>query len=488
VAGVKRVKHRPAPRASKITRRDLLSAGVALPLVYATACSGDDAQQPASAQGKSSEPKLPPRKPKHLLVLVADDQSRCNVGAYGNHDVHSPNVDKIAAQGMRFERAYATVGVCKPSRSSLYTGLYPHKNGATGFKAVNDDAATWPELLTPEACATGMLGKLNVKPIKKFKFEKWARPKQLGDARQSEPFTIALREMYAQFADRRTAIIINFRDPHRPFREPLASDGEGSPLPHDPAKCALPPSLYDTPETHVELAEYYDLIWRLDRTIGGLLAVLDERGIANDTLVIYTSDNGMPFPFAKTTLYEAGLNLPLIARWPGVIEGGSVNNALVSLLDLLPTALDIFDVASERAFDGHSLLPLFRGETKTVHDFVIGEHTEHLVGKPTPSRSIRDERYKFIRNFAPDAEFENNVLDHSATWKSWIRAAHTDAALAKRMRGLIQRAPEELFDLQSDPWELSNLAGDEQHAEVLAAMRARLHDWMRDEKDPLYDG
>ena len=482
---MKRVVRRSANRASKITRRDLLNAGVALPLVYATACSGDDAQKP---QAEPSKAKLPPRKPKHLLVLVADDQSRCNVGAYGNHDVHSPNVDKLAAAGMRFERAFATVGVCKPSRSSMYTSLYPHKNGATGFNAVNADVATWPELLARDACATGMIGKLNVKPIEKFKFEKWVRPKALGGARDSEPFASALGGLYDLFKDRGTAIVVNFRDPHRPFREPLASDGEGSPLPHDPAKCTPPPSLYDTPETRVELAEYYDLIWRLDKSIGGLLGVLDERGIAGDTLVIYTSDNGMPFPFAKTTLYEAGLNLPLIARWPGVIAGGTSSDALVSLLDLLPTALDMFDIKSEIAFDGRSLLPLLRGETSAVHEFVVGEHTEHLVGKPTPSRSIRDQRYKFIRNFAPEAEFENNVLDHSATWRSWIHAARTDQALAKRMRGLITRAPEELFDLQNDPWELTNLASDEKSAEVLAAMRKRLHDWMRDEKDPLYDG
>lgn len=467
------------------SRRDLLAAAAALPLI-AAACGDEPSTPQNTAQSSAKSASGPPRKPKHLLVLVADDQSRCNVGAYGNREVQSPNIDALAKAGVRFERAYATVGVCKPSRSSMYTGLYPHKNGSTGFTPVNADAATWCELLKRDACATAMLGKLNVKPIDKFRFEKWVRPKMLGDARESEPFAKSLGELYELFKDRRTAIVVNFRDPHRPFREPLPSDGQGSPLPHDPAKCTPPPSLHDTLETRTELAAYYDRIWRLDKTVGGILKVLDERGLANDTLVIYTADNGMPFPFAKTTLYEAGLNLPMIARWPGVTAAGASSKAFVGLIDLLPTALDVFDISSDIAFDGRSLLPLLRGEKDAQREFVIGEHTEHLVGKPTPARSIRTERFKYIENFAPEAEFENNVLDHSDTWKSWIRAARTDPALQKRMRTLITRPPDELFDLDADPWELVNLASDARFAEQRDALHKRLHEWMRDTKDPLY--
>jgi N-sulfoglucosamine sulfohydrolase len=465
------------------TRRAVLAAAAAAPVVGALACSAPD--DSAAEAPRASPPRKP--KPKHVLVLVADDQSRCNLGCYGNADVHTPHIDRLAASGVRFERAYTPVPICKPSRSVLYTGLYPHRNGAQGFKPIDAGVATWTELLNAAGVATGMLGKLNVKPVDKFAFESWVRPKKLGDARTPEPFAAALREMLDAFGDRRWAIAVNFKDPHRPFREPLRSDDPSAPVPHDAAKLALPPSFFDTPETRAELANYYDVTWRLDATVGALLAVLDERGIADDVLVVYTADNGMPFPFAKTTLYEAGINLPLIARWPGV-AAPRVSQDFVGVHDLLPTALDVFDVASERELDGRSLLSLLRGETVAPRERFVGQFDEGRVGQPNPARSLRTERFKYIKNFAAGAEFDNNVLDFSQTWRSWIKAAKSDAALQKRMRALIVRPPEELYDLASDPWELTNLAESPEHAATLDELRAELAEWMRAERDPLAAG
>jgi len=463
--------------AGELSRRELLAAvGAAALAACATTEEAPTAQQSSAA---------PRPRPKHLLVLVSDDQSRFDCGCYGNRDVHTPNIDKLASQGVRFERGYTPVGVCKPARSAMYTGRMPHKNGATGFNAVKSDVPTWTELLTPQVCATGMIGKLNVKPLEKFVFERWLRPKKVADTRDPHTLRTALAEMLDAFEGRRMAIVLNLKDPHRPFRGPFDDpDLADEPVPHDPQALTVPPHLYDTPETRQELAAYYDAIWRLDRNVGGVMEELDARGLNDDSLVVFVSDNGQPFPFAKTTLYEAGLNLPFLARWPKAVKAGVVSREFVSLIDLLPTAVDAFEAPTQTSFDGRSLLPILCGEPYESRESILGQHTEHLVGAPTPSRSLRDERFKYILNIAPDENFANNVLDHSLTWRSWVKAAKTDDVLRERMRRLVNRPPEELYDLDADPFELVNLADAPEHAQRLSDMRARLAGWMRREGDP----
>jgi N-sulfoglucosamine sulfohydrolase len=466
-----------------ISRRDLLAAAAVAPFAATLGCSSSR----ESALGQGNSPPAEVRRPKHLFVIVSDDHSRGDLGCYGNPDCPTPHLDRFAAQGARFDNGYTVVAVCKPSRSALYTGLYPHKNGATGFKPVRDDVATWCELLRPDACATGMIGKLNVAPAEKFQFESWVRSKKVGDTRDADLVAGALRAMLDGFGERRAAVVVNLKDPHRPFREPLTSEDPDAPVPHDPAKLALPASFHDTPETRQELANYYDRVWRLDRTVGALLGVLDERDLAKDSLVVFTSDNGRPFPFAKTTLYEAGINLPFLVRWPGVVAPGTVQGAFVNVIDLLPTALDAFGIEAPGPLDGRSLLPLLRGEAASVRAEMVAMHTEHRVGEPTPARSIRVGNLKYIRNFAVDSEFESNVIDRSLTWRSWTREARENPALRERMARFVRRPPEELFDLERDPLELADLVASPEHAETLATMRARLQEWMRVSGDPLRD-
>lgn len=471
----------PLERDAAWTRRELLAAVGAASLA---ACSTPRASSPQAERG-SDAPRAEPARPRHLFLFVSDDHSAIDVGCYGNRDVHTPNMDRLAREGVRFENGYTPVGVCKPSRSALYTGLMPHRNGALGFDPVRAEAPTWPELLRPELCATGMIGKLNTKPVERFRFERWVRPKAVADTREVAAMKAAFEELIDGFAGRRMAIVVNLKDPHRPFRGPFDDPGySGAPVPHDPAALALPLHLYDTPQTRAELASYYDAIWRLDRNLGALLDVLDARELAHDSLVVFTSDNGQPFPFAKTTLYEAGIRLPFLARWPAAVRAGRVAGEFVSLIDLLPTAADAFDVAPAPDFDGRSLLPMLRGEAAPWREFIVGQHTQHLVGDPTPSRSLRVGRFKYILNIKPDEEFANNVLDHSATWKSWMAAAREQPALRERMLALIHRPAEELYDLESDAFELRNLAGEAAHAATLEALRAQLLGWMRSEGDP----
>jgi N-sulfoglucosamine sulfohydrolase len=468
-------------------RRDLLKAALSAPVV-ATACA--TTREPAEGL------------PRNLLLFVSDDQSRFDLGCYGNPACTTPNVDRLAAQGMRFDRAYSPVGLCMPARSSLYTGLYPHKNGATGFGPILPDVPTWPELLGGE-CRTAMMGKFNVKPRERFPFDFYeGLGRKTGPGVDPASYERSFESLLEMAGQRRLAAIVNLKDPHRPFNEDLyVPQVDGKPAPaHDPAEAWVPPCLWDTEATREELADYYDALRRLDDSVGRVLRLLEESGRAGDTLVIFTSDNGMPFPFGKSTLYEAGINVPFVVRWPGVVSPGSANPALVGLVDLLPTALDAFEVPAPGPLDGRSLLPLLRGEASAVRTRSIGVHDDLLREpsregrqdlvfankRPTPrSRSIRDERFKYIRNFDTQYEFSNNVLEHSRTWASWQRAAVDAVPLRERIRVLRFRPTEELFDLAADPWELTNLAADPRHTATRERLAAELRDWMRREDDPL---
>jgi len=481
----------PAEQPARPTRRDLLKAALTAPVVTSVAC----ASAPRQAEGL----------PRNVLLIVSDDQSRFDLGCYGNPACTTPNVDRLAAQGLKFERGYSPVGLCKPARSSLYTGLYPHKNGATGFSdSILPDVSTWPELLAGQ-CHTSMLGKFNVTPRERFPFDVYE-----GIGIQEDPgvdpanYERAFGDVMDAVGRSRFAAIVNLKDPHRPFHADLyvpLDDGRPARA-HDPDRVWVPPCLWDTPETREDLADYYDALRRLDDSVGRILGTLRESGHADDTLVVFTSDNGMPFPFGKSTLYEAGINVPFVVRWPGVVPPGGTSPALVSLVDLLPTALAAFEVPAPGPLDGRSLLGLLRGEVASVRDQVIGVHDDLLkepmregrrnpdfpTKPPTPrARSIRSGRYKYIRNFDTQYEFTNNVIASkgATTWRSWERVAQDDPALRARMDSLLWRATEELFDLQADPWELNNLAQDSSRAAAKAQLAAQLREWMQREGDPL---
>lgn len=412
--------------------------------------------------------------PKNLLVLVADDMSRFRSG----HADTTPTLDRLAADGASFPRAYVPVPICQPARSCMYTGTHPQRCGVFGFGPVRAGVPTWPEVLGEADCTTAMIGKLHVAPLERFRFDYMKGGVPFVDDRSPSAFTVAFAELLDRVGEDRFAAVINFGDPHRPFEGSEVTAREKNPAwePHDPADVALPPSFVDTPQTRIDLAAYFDAVRRLDATVGRLLELLDARGAREETLVIFTADNGMSFPFAKTTLYEAGINVPMIARWPGVIPAGSTSEALVGLIDLLPTAIEAFAAEPPDELDGRSLLPLMRGEDFD-RDAIFASHSEHKRGREAPARSIRRGRFKYIHNFRPDVEFHNNAMG-TETWKSWEREARDHPELAARLRRLRFRPGSELFDLEADPWELANLAGDPDHETLEKELRGRLKEWL----------
>jgi len=460
-------------RASRRPTRALALAVLAGAAALALGCGG------RAAVGRAGTP--------NVLLLVSDDQGLA-YGAYGWSDVATPNLDRFAAEGLRFDRAYTPSAVCAPSRAALYTGLVPVHNGCVGFGPIRDDVPIWSDRLGPAGFRTGLVGKVGGQPRARFRFDSFDRTLPEDDGARDVAWHVHAVESFLDGDDGRPfCLIVNFRDAHYPFPlDGAPSHWKGaSETPHDPSAVVVPPFLVDLPEVRSELAHYYDSLRRLDVTVGAVLELLAARGLDDETLVLYTSDHGPPFPFAKTTLYEAGIRVPLVARWPGVIQPGRTTDALVSFVDVLPSLLDLAGVAVPGELDGRSLLPLLRGEPWQAREAFFGSHTDHRETPSVPARSVRLGDWKYIRNFRTENRFENLVMKTSASWRAMVAAAAADEALAARLQRLSYRPREELYDLSRDPHELADLAGDPALAERLAQLRALLSEHMRAEGDPL---
>jgi N-sulfoglucosamine sulfohydrolase len=424
------------------------------------------------------------RQPWNLLVLVADDASRVNFGVYGNPTCTTPSVDALASQGMRFEHAYTPVSLCSPSRTSMYTGLYPIQHGSTGFDPVRADVATWPELFAGTGVVTGSIGKQHVEPKEKFPFDFVEETDALLNRRSPRAYEAAFEEFLELAAGRPFTLFVNFKDPHRPFGHKREVERGGPERLHSPEDVELFPFLVDTPETRTDLARFYDALARMDETLGRLLARLDQHGLAERTVVVFTSDNGMPFPFAKCTLFEVGLNLPFVVRWPGVVEAGTVSDELVSLIDLLPTALELCELPVPEGLAGRSLVPLLAHGTPLGRSEVYGMHTSQKVGEDYPVRSVRSGPFEYVRNLRPEARFDAAHLK-TITWESWLAAAEKDDAAGQRVARLLHRPREQLFDLEHDPFELRDLARDPEYEQTRERLAALLEARLRELGDPL---
>lgn len=434
---------------------------------------------------------------KNVLLLVADDLGK-QLGCYGCPYIKTPHIDKLASQGIRFDYAFASTASCSGSRSTIYTGMHTHQNGQYGLQSGKhhfmtfDHIDTGPAILSRHGCLTGVVGKVHVGPDAvypwEYKAESLTRDVFWSADKAEEVFE-------ASKADARPFwLTVGYHDPHRDRTrggfgndEPFSENIEE--VKYRPEDMTIPDFLSDTPGVRQELASYAEAISRLDQGVGRILDKLDKSGLADNTLVIFISDNGPPFLNSKTTLFDAGVRLPLIIRHPDLPS--SVNPNLVSYVDVLPTILEwtlgpeFSTRPNERA--GRSFLPIL-GATERLPewDHVFGSHTFHESTNYWPTRYIRTERYKYHRNIAWRLDFPfANDLYGSLTWEDIRNADASQKTIGKRpLRDYFFRPPEELFDLQNDPAEVKNLAKDPEYAEVLEDLRSRLEDWQRRTNDP----
>ncbi len=436
-----------------IDRRGFLTAASLLSV-------GSVGVRPVRAAG---EPDPPP----NIVWLIADDVSPQEFGCYGHPTIRTPHIDRLAREGARFSRAYVTTSSCSPSRASLFTGKYPHSTGAENLHdPLPEDQAVLSELLAQRGYYSGSVGKFHMGSATSKKFDR----------------VLKRVEDWRPFLDERPAgrpffLSVGFHDAHRPFERGCVDP------PHAPADVTVPPYLPDTPEVREDLAAFYDEISRMDEVVGALTQALESEGILENTLIVFLGDNGMPFPRAKTTLYESGIQTPLIVHWPRAFEAGRVDCGLTSLVDLAPTMLDAGGVAVPDAMQGRSLIQRLRNPGRPGRRYVFAEKNWHDMDDH--SGAVTDGRYKYIRNAYPDRPLPTATdCINSPTFKTMkaMRDAGTlsdEAMLLFRSR----RAVEELYDLEYDAMEFHSLAGDPAYGRVLERLRKALDRWVEETQD-----
>ncbi len=438
--------------------------------------------------------------PPNILLIVSEDNGP-ELGCYGDTSARTPNLDRLAAEGVRFDRAFVPQAGCSQSRASLLTGLYPHQHGQIGlatwgFRLYHDEFPTLPALLKNAGFRTGIIGKLHIEPTTPFPFDfkkislsNFSRKNLADYAKSAGEF---FREGDAPFF-----LSINFPDAHDPWLRQVDGLPE-SPQDGDQVR-AMSYMGIDPPGMRDMVADYYNSIARLDACFGQLLDELQKSGKADNTLVVYMGDHGADMLRGKRTCFDGGIRVPLLVRWPGHIKQG-FRSELVSTLDLMPTFLSAAGIGIPSGLPGQPLQPLLASQLVAWRDQIFFEyHTHGAANNYFPQRGVRTDRYKLIENLLPGElhpDFDLTIRKLNKDAKERGVPGGLDLAAA------IQQAPEPirfayqearqpprylLYDLSKDPYEFRNLADDPSHSETLRTLQAKLEQWRRDSGDPLLD-
>ncbi|MCX7045919.1 MAG: sulfatase [Candidatus Sumerlaeota bacterium] len=439
-----------------------------------------------AAAGKSVAASKP-----NIIFILSDDHGQEFSGCYGNKAVQTPNLDALAKEGIRFTRVFAATPTCTPSRSTIFTGLYPARHGAMGNHTdCKPGLKSLPIYLKALGYRVALVNKSDVRPKKVFDFEyitaqlKTA-PDQIRKYRGEGIDTARVDQLLADHvktnAGQPLCLVLGDSSPHVVWENNKT---------YDPAALPIPPNMVDTPKTRAALANYFQDITTLDRRVGETLSSLKRHGMENNTLVIYSSDQGPEWPHCKWTLYDTGLRVPFIARWPGVIKPGSTCDALLSYVDLLPTLVEIAGGEPPRDIDGRSFKDALLGKSSRFREEIYATHTGDGTMNMFPQRCVRDARYKYILNLHPDRLWTTHFTkvdgipnSHKEVWDTWVEKARTDAGAAKLVNLIERHSAEELYDTEADPYELKNLAANPECKPVLEKMREQLKRWRAEQGD-----
>lgn len=464
-----------------LTRREFirktgsLSAGLALGSCYAL-----------PTEAASEEPGSPDRP--NILFAIADDWSWPHAGAYGDRVVKTPTFDYIAREGVLFTNAFCTAPTCTASRGAILTGQAAHRleEGANLHSALPARFPVYPDILESAGYYVGFTGK------------GWSPGNVGAGGRKRNPAGPRFESFEAFLksapANKPFCFWFGSSHPHRPYEK---DSGIRSGL--NPDDVVVPSFLPDTPEVRSDILDYYYEVQQFDDEVSELLRVLDESGRAQNTIVIMTSDNGMPFPRAKANLYEAGIHMPLAIMWPGKVKGGRKAEDLIGFTDFAPTFLEAAGVRPHPDMTGRSFLSVLTEGRPIEQDAVFTERERHANVREGnlsyPMRAVRTKDFLYIRNFEPDRwPAGDPVLYHSvAPWgdidgspsKHLILDRRDEDDIVPFFRMACEKRPEEeLFDLRSDPWTVKNVADDPKYRSHRDSLRKKLHEWMKDTADP----
>jgi len=415
----------------------------------------------------------------NIILLIADNLGWRDLGCYGDPSAISPNLDRIAEQGARFTNAFVTAPSCSPSRASIISGQSPHSVNVLGLThlypryQMPTSTPTIPAMLRKARYTTAIDGKWHVspfKPVSSFGYKNHLEMFEINDS-------AAARTFISKNRDSGFYLEMNFMQTHRPALHGRGNDFKQHPdFPVDPEKIKIPGywNLPDWPEIKEDVAAYYSQAAAMDSIIGGVMEQLEADGIADNTLVVFVSDNGPMYPGMIGSCHDRGIATPLLLRWPGHLPAGKTIDALASTIDIMPTCLDATGIPTPEVVQGKSLIPLAKGGVPEIHDAVFAEMTYHV--KHTPMRAIRTRKFKYIENMSS----EPVGLDMCENF-DWAKKV----AKLPGQKCCVPRPPEELYDLAADPNEMNNLADDPAFSGKKKDLIERLHAWRKQTRDPV---
>jgi len=412
----------------------------------------------------------------NLIVFIADDLGVLDCQPYGAKDVRTPNMQRLASEGLLFKQAFVASPSCAPSRAALLTGLMPARNGAeANHSRPRIEIKKLPAYLQELGYEVAAFGKVSHYNFgKDYGFDHVA-----GEGfRNYEGIGQAVEFLKSRNKDKPLCLFVGTNWPHVPWPEPGA---------HDAAQITLPPTHVDTPQTRHWRTRYYAAVSKADEDLGTIIAAAQQQLDPTNTYTFFTSDHGGQWPFGKWNLYDAGIRVPLIVSGPG-IKAGATTDAMASWIDLLPTLVELAGGQPPKDIDGRSFAAVLRGEQAKHRDEVFTTHSGDSRFNVYPIRAVRDGRWKFILNLHPEYQHATHINraasgDGLSYFGSWEAAAKTDPKAAAIVHRYKERPAVELYDLAADPHEQHNLAAGPQHAARVAAMRAKLEAWMKEQED-----
>ena len=424
----------------------------------------------------------------NVLIITADDMGR-NMGAYGDKHADTPRLDALAADGVLMECGYVTAPSCSSSRSSILKGTYPHQNDQIGLAHYGYTSKTGvntiPGMLKRQGYFNGVIGKIHVAPENSFPFEY-----KKTNARETTDVGLVLtrfREALDQAGERPFFMYVNYFDPHKPFFQQFKGRPARPMLPKDAPKLAQIPPMELTDKVREEIAGYYNGIARVDIGVGMLVDELKKRGHYENTLIVFLGDHGAPFPRGKNSVFETGVGVPFLLRWPGV-QQPHVEQRFVSTIDILPTVLDATGIEIPKHHIGRSMRPLAANDQQAPwRKYVCAENNSHGTKCWYPQRSLREGNFKLIHTINSAQPHPNPRSDGGDTWLALMDSAPEGSQAAEIYRRHRNPPEWQLYDLSRDGAEFIDLAANPEYAAVLKRLQDSLREWRQNTSDPTLD-
>ena len=417
----------------------------------------------------------PSKTKPNFVFILADDCTYTMLGCYGGKDAQTPNIDQLAREGLRFTKAYAAMAMCAPFRAELYTGLYPVRNGVSwNHSSAKPGTKSVCHYLAEQGYRVGLSGKKHASPAASFPFE------VVGGF----PAGDGVREFITRDQSQPYCLFLCSHNAHAAW-----TTGDASRF--DAAKIQLSPIQHDNPKTREVMTRYLAEVEDLDRETGEIVKLLDETKQQENTLLMFSSEQGWALGFAKWSNWDLGVHTGLIAHWPGKIPAGTVSDELIQMTDVLPTFLEAAGApAAAGQLDGFSFYQhLLDPKKSTARKFVYGMHNNVPEGNPYPIRSIRGKRFHYIQNLTSDASYhEKHIMakDSRLIWWSALKEAEAqgDTEAIALLKKFHDRPSEELYKPEVDPYETVNLASNPEHAAAKQLLEKELARWMLEQQDP----